>query len=167
MNAAVLCRIPDHESSSSSRDECHALETLSHKSNKIGLVLKSSCGQGDSHECNIRSVLGRFLLPQEGFRLTSSSRAFNTPQSYDTSVRKSVCTVQTFRNGASDAMLYLFARYYLEAGWIVIIYDRFGQHEDVISLLRGFGDRLLYHPYTILEIVFPHLYNAVYAASQV
>ena len=36
-----------------------------------------------------------------------------------------VCTAQVFRNRQSGLYLYLFSRYYLSLGYMVIVYDRY------------------------------------------
>ena len=76
-----------------------------------------------------------------------------------------VCAVQTFRNPQSGPMLFLFVKYYLEMGWHVIVYDRFGYHTEFLEELfhePGFH----YHDYTIMQIAQPSKYNDTYAASQ-
>ena len=80
-----------------------------------------------------------------------------------------VCTVQTFQNPLSGPMLYMFTRFYLELGWVVIVYDRFGAHRDFLSsLLDSQTDqRLKYYPYTLFQLLFPNTYNTDVMASQV
>jgi hypothetical protein len=62
--------------------------------------------------------------------------------------------------------LYFFASYYLQLGWQVIIYDRYGRHQ---SFLEEFSHHSAfhYHPFTVLESIFPYLYNQTTASLEV
>lgn len=73
--------------------------------------------------------------------------------------KPTVLTVQTFMNVISGPSLYMFVVYYLNLGYGVIIYDMYGLHQ---SYLQEFIDREVidYHSYTVLENVFPHVFNA-------
>eukprot|EP01032_Pedospumella_encystans_P020877 gene20877-23708_t len=76
-----------------------------------------------------------------------------------------VCTVQTFKNAQSGAMLYMFIAYYQQMGWRVIVYDRFGMHEkEVKSLLKLPG--VDYYPFTVYQLTQPTKYNRDYALKQ-
>lgn len=76
-----------------------------------------------------------------------------------------VCAVQTFRNPQSGPMLYLFVKFYIDMGWHVIVYDRFGYHLEFLEeLLHEPGFH--YHPYTIMQLAQPSKYNDTYAAMQ-
>lgn len=70
-----------------------------------------------------------------------------------------VCAVQTFKNSYSGYMLYLFAKYYLSLNFTVIIYDRYGAHEQFLSSLFS-SPHLMYYNYTVLSLLFPAIYNA-------
>jgi hypothetical protein len=83
-----------------------------------------------------------------------------------TSATRAVCTVQTFQNQLSGPALHLFVRYYLELDWIVIVFDRFGDHYPHISSLLS-NERFFYFPITILTQLFPDLYNDYYRSQQV
>lgn len=61
-----------------------------------------------------------------------------------------VCTVQTFRNPYSGAMLYAFVKYYQLLGWRVIIYDRFGFHYQYLRELISLPG-VDYYPFTGME----------------
>ena len=69
-----------------------------------------------------------------------------------------ICAVQTFRNSYSGYMMYFFAKYYLTLNYTVIIYDRFGAHEEFIRRLLD-SPNLIYHNYTVLSLLFPEIYN--------
>ena len=76
-----------------------------------------------------------------------------------------VCTVLTFRNEQTGPMLHLFVDYYHRLGWYVIIYDRFGFHQQYVQDFIGLYG-VDYHPYTIFQMTQPKKYNAVYASKQ-
>lgn len=76
-----------------------------------------------------------------------------------------VCTVQTFRNQQSGPMLYLFAKYYQQMGWSVIIYDRFGNHMEFLKELFHLPG-IFYHPYTAFQLTQPLKYNYKMYAGQ-
>lgn len=79
-----------------------------------------------------------------------------------------VCTVQTFQNVVSGPMLYMFTRYYLELGWVVIVYDRFGAHHDFLSALESqYNEQLKYYPYTLYQLIFPDIYTSQIMHTQV
>lgn len=76
-----------------------------------------------------------------------------------------VCTVQTFKNQFSGAMLFMFVKYYRMMGWRVIVYDRFGNHHDVLKpLLKLPG--VDYYPFTLYQLAQPNKYNKAYAKEQ-
>jgi hypothetical protein len=79
--------------------------------------------------------------------------------------RHAVITAQVFMNDYSGPQLYLFASYYLKMGYLVIIYDRFGNHE---SHLHSFMDNELfeYHPFTIMQIAYPEYFTRAMATTQ-
>jgi hypothetical protein len=93
-----------------------------------------------------------FLKQLNSFSVTSATRA--------------VCTVQTFQNQLTGPALYLFVRYYLELDWIVIVFDRFGDHSSHISSFLS-SQRFFYFPMTILTQLLPDLYNDFYRSQQV
>lgn len=66
----------------------------------------------------------------------------------------------------SGPTLYLFAQYYLSLDWIVIIFDRFGDHSSYLSSLQS-NPRLFYFPFTILTSLLPNIYNETYRSKQV
>lgn len=76
-----------------------------------------------------------------------------------------VVTVQTFRNKITGPSLYMFMRYYLNLGWRVIVYDRYGLHADVMSEFLSLPE-VLYHNHTVFEILFPSSFNKELAARQ-
>lgn len=77
-----------------------------------------------------------------------------------------VCTVQTFRNPYSGAMLYAFVKYYQMMGWRVIVYDRFGFHyQYLLDLLSLPG--IDYYPFTVFQLANPSKYNKEYILQQV
>ena len=55
--------------------------------------------------------------------------------------------------------MYFFAKYYLTLNYSVILYDRYGAHEQFIRRLLD-SPNLMYHNYTALTLVFPEVYNA-------
>jgi hypothetical protein len=135
------------------------------------LQILPSCQPSSSSEfCSSAPVIGSFLSisPYEDLATKTLSpfflRQLNS-LSLSSSLR-AVCTVQTFQNELSGAALHLFARYYLELDWIVIIFDRFGDHFTHISSLLP-HQRLFYFPFTILTKVFPRLYDGSYRSQQV
>jgi hypothetical protein len=72
-----------------------------------------------------------------------------------------VCTVQTFRNSQTGPMLYFFVKFYQLMGWHVIVYDRFGLHQEFIRELLDLQG-VDYYPYTIFQITQPKKYNDAY-----
>jgi hypothetical protein len=167
VNLAMLCQVEAKLSRYESERRCGVMSNLNHNYTIPSLKIHSLC-ESDKQFCVKMSIIARFALPQENQLKHSMIPNFNTPLKYDTSFHKAACTVQTFKNDATGPMLYLFARYYLELGWLVIVYDRFGQHGQVLSGLRAqYSTRLLYHPYTILQLVFPSIYNEDYYIKQV
>jgi len=78
---------------------------------------------------------------------------------------RAVCTVQTFYNELTGPMMYMFARFHLVLGWMVIVYDRFGMHEGFLRELMT-HERFRYHPYTMLQLVLPDIYNDRYRNQQ-
>jgi hypothetical protein len=70
-----------------------------------------------------------------------------------------VCTVQVFHNALSGPRMFFFAQYYLLIGWNVIIYDRYGIHRSYLTEFIN-HPRLFYHPYTVLQLLFPNIYNS-------
>ncbi len=75
-----------------------------------------------------------------------------------------VCTVQTFRNAQSGAMLYFFVLFYQRMGWQVIVYDRFGLHKEYLKKLVKLPG-VDYYPYTVFQLVQPQKYNVDYKKS--
>ena len=51
-------------------------------------------------------------------------------------------------------MIYLFARYYLQLGWHVLIYDQGGSHQSFLEPLLEQSSRLRYFPFTVFELLF-------------
>jgi hypothetical protein len=155
LSIAIVCRL---ESGNESIQELHILPSCSHS---------QASGAGS---CSSSPVVGSFLSisPYEDLMANSLSSPFlrqlhslsRSPSSH------AVCTVQTFQNELSGPSLHLFARYYLELGWIVIIFDRFGDHFAHLSSLSPNG-RLFYFPFTILTKVFPEIYGERYRSQQV
>ena len=80
---------------------------------------------------------------------------------------RAVCTVQTFRNDMSGPMLYLFIRHHLALGWVVIIFDRYGWHEEDVAPFLRTDERVIYYPYTLFQYYFPDIYNKAAALQQV
>eukprot|EP00605_Chrysophyceae_sp_TOSAG23-4_P000234 GSChrysophyteH1.ASY1.ANO1.271.1 assembled CDS len=76
-----------------------------------------------------------------------------------------ICTVQTFRNAQSGPMLYAFVKFHLDVGWRVIVFDRFGLHEEFLKGLEG-ASGLDYHRFTVLQRVNPSKYNQEYSKTQ-
>jgi hypothetical protein len=68
----------------------------------------------------------------------------------------SVCVVQTFRNRMTPPMLFLFIEYYLSIGWNVILFDRHGSHQDLIRQRYLYNSSVIYYPFTIHQLLFPH-----------
>lgn len=68
--------------------------------------------------------------------------------------RFAVCAVQTNRNPLSPYYMHMFVAHYLNLGFHVILYDRFGFHVDYIREFMS-NPRFDYHPYTLLEIAWP------------
>jgi hypothetical protein len=79
--------------------------------------------------------------------------------------RHAVATAQVFMNDFSGPQLYLFASYYLKMGYLVIIYDRFGNHK---SHLDSFMDNewFEYHPFTIMQVAYPEKFTRTMARKQ-
>jgi hypothetical protein len=76
-----------------------------------------------------------------------------------------VCHVQTFKNAMSGPQLYLFADYYSKLGFQVVIYDRYGRHEEFISdLVDTMG--VIYHPFTSIQIADPDKFTNETAARE-
>lgn len=80
---------------------------------------------------------------------------------------RAVCTVQTFRNAMSGAMLFMFIKHHLAAGWTVIIFDRYGWHEEVVREFLEADTDVIYYPYTLMQHYFPDRYNLESAKLQV
>lgn len=80
---------------------------------------------------------------------------------------RAVCTVQTFRNAMSGPMLFMFIKHHLAVGWTVIVFDRYGWHEEVVKEFLDTDEAVIYYPYTLLEFYFPDRYNMVSAKLQV
>jgi hypothetical protein len=74
-----------------------------------------------------------------------------------------VCTVQTFRNSQTGAMLYMFVSYYQLLGWTVLVYDRFGLHSKELKPLLALPG-VHYFSYTVFQLVQPGKYNLEYAS---
>lgn len=167
----MLCQIELSEEYESNV-RCNTLSHMNHTKDTFQLEIYRFCSPAKSADtilpCHQTSITARFVLPQEASVTNQTTTVYSIPLKYDTSYRKAVCTVQTFRNDVSGTMLYLFSRYYLELGWLVIVYDRFGQHEKVLATLRSqYENILLYHPYTIFQFLFPSIYGQTYYEQQV
>ena len=74
-----------------------------------------------------------------------------------------VCTVQTFRNSQTGAMLYMFVAYYQLLGWTVLVYDRFGLHSKELKPLLALPG-VHYFSFTVFQLVQPGKYNLEYAS---
>lgn len=73
----------------------------------------------------------------------------------------SVCIVQTFRNYMTPMMLYLCLEYYLSLGWSIILFDRKGNHKEIIEQKFYKNSRILYYPFTIYELIYPERYSSL------
>jgi hypothetical protein len=80
--------------------------------------------------------------------------------------RHSVCTVQVFMNPFSGLYMYMFAAYYLKLGYLVIIYDRFGNHRSFIQDFLS-DDAFVYYPYTASQLAAPEEFSDKYKSEQV
>jgi hypothetical protein len=78
-----------------------------------------------------------------------------------------VCTVQVFTNELTGPRLYFFALYYLQLGWHVIIFDRYGRHREYLQEFFRYTVAFHYHPFTILELILPQIYNESAALNEV
>lgn len=72
----------------------------------------------------------------------------------------SVCIVQTFRNYMTPSMLYLCLEYYLSLGWTIILFDRKGNHHDIIQERYQDNSKILYYPFTVHELIYPERYSS-------
>lgn len=66
-----------------------------------------------------------------------------------------VCLVQTFHNSMTHSMLYLCIEYYLSIGWGIILFDRNGNHKDIINERYQSNNYIIYYPFTVFELLFP------------
>jgi hypothetical protein len=64
----------------------------------------------------------------------------------------SVCNVQVFQNDDTGIYLSLFVRHYLQLGFLVIVFDKFGYHESFIEEYR-ISRMFMYYPFTPLQIL--------------
>jgi hypothetical protein len=80
---------------------------------------------------------------------------------------RAVCTVQTFRNAMSGPMLFMFIKHHLAAGWTVIIFDRYGWHQEVVREFLDADAAVVYYPFTLLQHYFPDRYNLESSKLQV
>ena len=107
-------------------------------------------------------ILADISTPPQAVRTLELSEHFKDVDDYRPFA---VCTVQTFRNPHSGPMLYLFVDYYYRMGWRVIIYDRFGFHQEYLESFIGLSG-IDYHPYTVFQLVNPNKYNDEFAKKQ-
>ena len=93
--------------------------------------------------------------------LTTASRQM-PPAAPSLTTARYVCAVQQFQNRLTGPMIYLFARYYLQLGWHVLIYDQGGSHQSFLEPLLEQSSRLRYFPFTVFELLFPARYKYKY-----
>ena len=164
----MICTVRTQDYSASD-DICDVLESLEHMhmTGIATLTLHPPCPRS-APNCP-PNLQASFVFPPPALAEPTHGDSLNSSLSYDLTIAKAVCTVQTFKNDLTGPMLSLFAQYYMSTGWLVILYDRFGQHKDFIEpLLQGpFRGRLLYHPYTMLQLIFPSVYDDEYRTKQV
>jgi hypothetical protein len=82
--------------------------------------------------------------------------------------KRIVTTIQVFRNRITGPMMSLFIVHYTRLGFRVVIYDMFGWHYSFVKdiLKTGVYD-IVYHPYTMLQIIQPDVFSYEYASNQV
>jgi hypothetical protein len=149
MKCSVSLKLHLHSKSSSSPS------SVSLEANSSSLPSPSISSR--SHfNTNLHNKLA-LTLPQERRSLLNSST---------TSPSRAVCTVQVFSNQLTGPRLYFFASYYLQFGWQVIIYDRYGRHRSFLEEFH-YHSAFHYHPFTVLESIFPSLYNQTTASLEV
>lgn len=83
--------------------------------------------------------------------------------------KRIVTTVQVFHNRVTGPLMCLFITHYTRLGFRVVIYDMFGWHYSYVrDLLRARKDMdVVYHPYTMLQLLWPEYFTYAYADAQV
>lgn len=148
------------------------IDSISSKIDEV--IIYPSCSKSSAKKLPIcvdkasvnATLLSIFPYQNLSSNLVSSSFAKQINSLSLNSISRAVCTVQTFQNQLSGPSLHLFVRYYLELNWIVIVFDRFGDHYEHISAFLG-DNRFFYFPSTILLEIYPDLYDDQYRAAQV
>lgn len=74
--------------------------------------------------------------------------------------------MQTFQNEMSGPMLYMFAKHYSLLGFQVLIYDRYGRHQEFVQELID-TYFVIYHPFTSYEFALPEEYSAKTSKNEV
>jgi hypothetical protein len=75
-------------------------------------------------------------------------------------------TVQVFSNTVSEAHLHIFLQHYGRLDFTIVMFDRFGLHYEIVKKYTHLYD-IRYHPYTLLQVIQPHIYNDTYKAHLV
>lgn len=82
--------------------------------------------------------------------------------------KRIVTTIQVFKNRITGPMMSLFIHHYTRLGFRVVIYDMFGWHYSFVKDLLDTGVYdIVYHPYTMLQLLLPDIFSYQYADSQV
>jgi hypothetical protein len=139
---AIYCPIPHYE-----KNVCSVLSGELNANTYITLILAGYfAARPVTVSASLRSMSSRYASPNAVKRLEKQTQSH------------AVCTVQTFQNPLSGPMLHLFSDYYLTLGYVVIIYDRHGLHRKFMKPFMG-HIKFVYHPYTLFNILFAHLYS--------
>lgn len=84
---------------------------------------------------------------------------FNKPRY--SSQHRIVITIQVFYNVFSVSNMHIFIQHYAHLNFTIVIFDRFGLHYGIVKQYFQHAD-IKYHPYSILELIQPHIYNETY-----